>query len=116
MFKKMSLELGGKNATIVMDDVDLEKIIAGVTRASFLNSGQICLCGSRIFVANAIYDRFEARFVEEVNKMTVGDSTTADMGSLISFAHRDKVESYIELAKREGGQISTGGTRPDLPG
>jgi len=108
MFKKLSLELGGKNATIVLDDANLDKAIPEITRAGFLNSGQICLCGSRIFVAESIYDEFLPRFLEEVSKL--------EIGPVISKEHRAKVLSYIELAKQEGGIILAGGNTPNKPG
>ena len=95
LFKKLSLELGGKNASIVLDDADLEKTIPGVLRASFLNSGQICLCGSRILVHSSIYDSFISKYLEGLEDF--------EIGPVINNAHRDKVLSYIELAKSEGG-------------
>ena len=116
MFKKLSLELGGKNATIILEDADLDVAIGGVARAAFMNQGQICLCGSRIFIAESIREDFTRRFVDHVEKMIVGDPSKNDteFGSLVSFDHRDKVESYIELAIREGGEILSGGKRPVL--
>jgi len=116
MFKKLSLELGGKNASIVLDDADLETTIPGVARAGFLNQGQVCLCGSRIFVSGKIWDEFVPRFVNYVKNMKVGDPSSDDseLGALVSSAHRDKVESYIHLAQREGGKILCGGGSPKL--
>jgi len=108
LFKKLSLELGGKNATIVLDDADLDSAISEIVRSGFLNSGQICLCGSRIFVAESIYDQFLPLFLEEVSKL--------EIGPVISKEHRSKVLSYIELAKQEGGSILTGGSIPDKSG
>ena len=115
-FKKISLELGGKNATIVLDDVDLDAIVPEIVRSSFLNQGQICLCGSRIFVSESIRDDFTKKFVAEVEKMHIGKPSdeSTEFGSLVSFEHREKVESYIELAKQEGGKILTGGERPSF--
>ena len=117
-FKKLSLELGGKNATLVFDDADLDVAVAGAVRAGFTNQGQVCLCGSRVLVQAGIYDAFVERFTEQVRELTVGDPTdpSTRLGSLISQAHRDKVEGYIALAKQEGGQILVGGDRPELPG
>ena len=113
MFKKLSLELGGKNATIMLKDADLDKAVDGAVRAAFTNSGQICLCGSRIFIDASIAEQFTKRFVEKVNSIQIGDpmdeSTT--MGSVISPEHLLKVESYIDLAIEEGGTVLTGGTR-----
>jgi aminomuconate-semialdehyde/2-hydroxymuconate-6-semialdehyde dehydrogenase len=118
MFKKLSLELGGKNATIVLDDADVDTVVPMVVRAGFANQGQICLCGSRILIADAIYDEVRDKIVAAVLKMTVGDPRTCDMGSLISTEHRDKVEGYVKLAQEEGGKVLTGGCRPspELPG
>ena len=113
MFKKLSLELGGKNATIILKNADLDKAVDGAVRAAFTNSGQICLCGSRIFIDASIAEQFTKRFVEKVNSIQIGDpmdeSTT--MGSVISPEHLLKVESYIDLAIEEGGTVLTGGTR-----
>ena len=103
MFKKLSLELGGKNATVILEDADLDTVLPGVVRAGFLNSGQICLCGSRVLVHASLYDAFLPRFVEAVE--------TFGIGPVISEAHRDKVEGYLALALEEGGEILTGGTR-----
>ncbi len=115
-FKKLSLELGGKNASIVFDDCDLDKTIKGVVRSGFLNQGQVCLCGSRILVQENIYDEFVERFVNEVEDMKIGDPSQEEtkLGALISPEHLSKVEQYIEIAKEEGGTILTGGY-PCLP-
>ena len=116
MFKKLSLELGGKNATIVLDDTDLDEAIPGIARSGFLNQGQVCLCGSRILVSDKIWDEFVDKFVNYVKSMKVGDPSLedSDLGALVSFAHRDKVESYIHLAQREGGEVLCGGKSPNL--
>jgi aminomuconate-semialdehyde/2-hydroxymuconate-6-semialdehyde dehydrogenase len=115
-FKKLSLELGGKNASIIFDDCDLEKTIPGVVRSGFLNQGQVCLCGSRILVQENVYDKFVDRFVNEVENMKIGDPSNEDtkLGALISPEHLSKVEEYIQIAKDEGGTILTGGY-PCLP-
>jgi len=117
MFKKLSLELGGKNATVVLDDAPLEEMMDGIVRASFTNSGQVCLCGSRVLVDASIYDRFKAMFVDAVNNILVGDPTQEDtvMGSVISSDHQTKVEGYIELGRQEGGTVLTGGTARETP-
>ena len=117
MFKKLSLELGGKNATIVLDDAPLEDVMDGIVRASFTNSGQVCLCGSRVLVDASIYDRFRAMFVEAVNTIRVGDPAleATVMGTVISKDHQAKVESYIELGQQEGGVVLTGGTAAEAP-
>jgi len=116
MFKKLSLELGGKNATIVLEDTNLDDAIPSIARAGFLNQGQVCLCGSRILVSEKIWDDFINKFVTFVKDMKVGNpsSEDSDLGALVSFAHRDKVESYIHLAQREGGEILCGGKSPNL--
>lgn len=118
MFKKLSLELGGKNPNLIFADADLDQALATSIQSSFANQGEICLCGSRIFVERAIYDEFVARFVETTKKLRVGDPTdpSTDVGALISRAHLEKVTGYLDLAKREGGMIVTGGARVDRPG
>jgi aminomuconate-semialdehyde/2-hydroxymuconate-6-semialdehyde dehydrogenase len=117
MLKKLSLELGGKNATIVFADADFDQAVEGACRAAFLNQGEICLCGSRILVERPIYDRFLAALTEKVKALRVGDPAdpTTDLGALISLEHRAKVEGYLRLAVEEGGTILCGGERPALP-
>jgi len=118
MFKRLSLELGGKNATIVFDDIDLDAMMPGIVQASFENQGQICLCGSRLLVQASIYDRFVAAFTTAVAHLRIGDPSDREtqQGALISAVHRTKVEGYITLARELGGEIVTGGERPtDLP-
>ncbi len=118
MFKKMSLELGGKNPTIVFDDVDVAHTARHVARAAFTNQGEICLCGSRIFVQRSIYDQFRSAMVAETQKFVVGDPLDANtrMGALVNEAHMHKVLSYIDLAAEEGGTILTGGKRASIGG
>ena len=115
-FKKLSLELGGKNASIVFADCDMDSTVAGVVRAGFLNQGQVCLCGSRVLVEDSVYAEFRDRFVDAVEAMRIGDPSdeSTDLGALISEDHLAKVQSYVELAKQEGGALLTGGT-PCLP-
>ena len=115
-FKKLSLELGGKNASVVFADCDIESTVAGVVRAGFLNQGQICLCGSRILVEYSIYEDFRGRLVDAVEAMRVGDPSdeATDLGALITRQHLEKVQGYVELAKQEGGILLTGGT-PCMP-
>lgn len=117
MFKKLSLELGGKNPNIIFDDCDFDEMLSTTMRSSFANQGQICLCGSRIFVQKGIYEKFKKAFVEKVDKLTVSFPTDpkAKMGALVSKPHMEKVISYIELAKQEGGTVLTGGTQVHLP-
>ena len=115
-FKKLSLELGGKNASIVFADCDMASTVAGVVRAGFLNQGQVCLCGSRVLVEDSAYAEFRDRFVDAVEAMRIGDPSdeSTDLGALISEDHLAKVQGYVELAKQEGGALLTGGT-PCLP-
>jgi len=117
LFKKLSLELGGKNPTLVFSVCDFDKAVAGSCRAAMTNQGQICLSGSRILVERSLYQRFLPALVKRVESLQVGDPSKAEthMGSLISQEHRDKVESYLELARQEGGTILCGGKRPQLP-
>ncbi len=111
MFKKLSLELGGKNPVLVFDDCNYDEMLETTVRSSFANSGQICLCGSRILVDTKIYHRFRDDYVERVKALKIGDPSepTTDMGAVISQTHFDKILSYIELAKSEGGTVLTGG-------
>ncbi len=113
VFKKLSLELGGKNPNIIFSDCDLQEALNGSIRSSFSNQGEICLCGSRILVEQSLYDRFIEAFVDRVKEMRVGDplEESTDLGALISENHLNKVSGYIELARREGGTILTGGNR-----
>ncbi|MGE0525841.1 MAG: aldehyde dehydrogenase [Bdellovibrionales bacterium] len=115
--KKLSLELGGKNATIVLKDVDLAKVVPQVARASFLNQGEICLCGSKILVQEDIYPAFVEELVRHVESLKVGDPLDPEsfMGPLVSQAHYGKVTQLLEMAKKDGGKVITGGTRPELP-
>jgi len=115
-FKKLSLELGGKNANIIFADADLETCLDTTIRSSFLNQGEICLCGSRIFVERGLYDTFLEQFLERTRALVVGDPSQPDsnQGALVSAQHRDKVESYIQLAGKEGGRVVVGGDRPSL--
>ena len=118
MFKKLSLELGGKNPNIIFADCDFEQALKTSVMSSFSNQGQICLCGSRILVERSIYDKFVKAFVEKVSKMRVGDPLNdgTKTGAVVSEPHMNKVLSYIELAKQEGGTIETGGIRVNLDG
>lgn len=116
MFKKLSLELGGKNPNIIFADCDFDEMIKTTVRSSFANQGQICLCGSRIFIERSIYDRFKEAFIARVEKLTVSNPTdpNAKMGAVVSKPHMEKVLSYIELAKEEGGIILSGGHQVHL--
>ncbi|MDC0231496.1 aldehyde dehydrogenase [Aureispira] len=118
MFKKLSLELGGKNPNIIFADCDYDKMLATTMRSSFANQGQICLCGSRIFVERAIYEKFKNDFVEKTKALVVGDPNekSSKMGAIVSKAHQQKILSYIQLAKEEGGVILAGGQAQQLEG
>lgn len=118
MFKKLSLELGGKNPNLIFADCDLPDAVDTSVRAAFTNQGQICLCGSRIFVEKSIYDDFVKRFVEKVRNIQVGNpSNEANfMGAVVSKPHLDKIASYVSLAKEEGGEIACGGNVLRLEG
>ncbi len=113
MFKKLSLELGGKNPNIIFADCDFKEMMSTTLRSSFANQGQICLCGSRIFVERSIYDKFKAEFVDKVAKTVVAHPNNPDakLGAVVSQSHMEKVLSYVELAKEEGGTVLTGGER-----
>jgi len=117
-FKKLSLELGGKNPNLIFADADLDDAVATTIRSSFWNQGEICLCGSLIFVERSIHDAFVDRFVAATRKLRIGDplDETTDIGALISEAHLQKVMGYIDLAEKEGGTVVTGGHRVDRPG
>ncbi|HEX6892024.1 MAG TPA: aldehyde dehydrogenase [Chryseolinea sp.] len=113
MFKKLSLELGGKNPNIIFADCDFELAVSTTIQSSFSNQGEICLCGSRIFIERTIYDKFVAEFVKRTKALVIGDpmNEQTHIGALVSEAHMKKVLSYIELAKQEGGQILAGGNQ-----
>jgi aminomuconate-semialdehyde/2-hydroxymuconate-6-semialdehyde dehydrogenase len=118
MFKKLSLELGGKNPNIIFADCDFDKALATTVQTSFLNQGEICLCGSRILVERPIYEKFKTALLAEVAKLKVGDPLQADtkVGAIASKAHFDKVLSYVALAQSEGGKIIQGGGPVQLEG
>lgn len=111
MFKKLSLELGGKNPNIIFADCNWDKMIATTVQSSFANQGQICLCGSRILVEESIFEKFKTEFIARVKALKIGDplETTSKQGAVVSKLHFDKVMSCIELAKQEGGTILLGG-------
>jgi aminomuconate-semialdehyde/2-hydroxymuconate-6-semialdehyde dehydrogenase len=118
MFKKMSLELGGKNPNIIFADCDYEKMLATTLHSSFANQGQICLCGSRIFIERPLYEKFKNDFVERTKKLTVGPPLEKDskIGAVVGKAHMEKILSYIDLAQEEGGRVLCGGKRKILGG
>jgi aminomuconate-semialdehyde/2-hydroxymuconate-6-semialdehyde dehydrogenase len=117
-FKKLSLELGGKNPTIIFADCDWEKMLKSTIESSFSNQGQICLCGSRILIEETIYEKFKAAFVERTKQLTVGDPLDEDtrQGAIVSKEHFNKVIRCIDTAKQEGGKVICGGHVVKLKG
>lgn len=111
MFKKLSLELGGKNPNIIFADADLDKAIKTTVNSSFLNQGEICLCGSRVFIERSVYESVKAKLVAEVEKLITGNPKSEEtrVGAIVSKQHYDKVLSYLDLAQSEGATILTGG-------
>lgn len=111
MFKKLSLELGGKNPNIIFADCNYEEMLKTTVQSSFRNQGEICLCGSRIFIEKKIYEKFKSDFTEKVRKLRVGDpmKDDTDLGAIVSKQHYEKILSYIDLAEKEGGKILCGG-------
>ncbi len=118
MFKKLSLELGGKNPNIIFADCDFEKAINTSLQSSFSNQGEICLCGSRILVERSLYGKFVAEFIRRTKDFLPGDplDPVTKMGALVSQAHLEKVLAYVKLAREEGGEIRFGGKQFHLPG
>ena len=116
MFKKLSLELGGKNPNIIFDDCDYEQTLKTTIHSSFSNQGQICLCGSRIFVHEKIHDKFVTDFVEKTKRLQIGNplDETTRMGAVVSESHMNKILDMIEIAKAEGGKVLCGGNRVHL--
>ncbi len=117
-FKKLSLELGGKNPNIIFADCDFEEAIRTTMLSSFSNQGEICLCGSRVFVEKSIYEKFRDRLVEKTKALKVGDPKESNtiLGALVSKPHMEKVLSYIRLAQEEGGRVIAGGNQVNVPG
>ncbi|MDB2588855.1 aldehyde dehydrogenase, partial [Bacteroidia bacterium] len=111
MFKKLSLELGGKNPNIIFEDADIEKAIKTTVNTSFLNQGEICLCGSRLLVHESLYNKVKEEMVKRAKALVVGDPQDENtrVGAIVSKPHYEKVLSYIELAKQEGGRVIAGG-------
>ncbi len=118
LFKKLSLELGGKNPNIIFADCNYDKMLSTTLLSSFSNQGQICLCGSRIFIEASIYDKFKADFIQKTNALKVGPPLNdgSKIGAIVSKPHFEKILSYIELAKQEGGKIVAGGNAKTLAG
>jgi aminomuconate-semialdehyde/2-hydroxymuconate-6-semialdehyde dehydrogenase len=117
-FKKCSLELGGKNPTVVFSDCDIGLAVETAVKASFLNQGQICLCGSRIFVEESVYELFKEKFLEKTENLIVGDpsSLKSNLGAVVSKNHLEKIILEVQLAERAGGKIIFGGDRLILDG
>ena len=117
-FKKLSLEMGGKNPSIIFSDCDFDKMMKTVVRSSFSNQGQICLCSSRILVEESIYEKFKTNFIQRVSDLRMGDPSEIEtqFGALSSKGHFDNVIDYIEIAKQEGGKILVGGNAKKLNG
>lgn len=113
--KKLSYELGGKNPNIIFADSDLDEVIETTIKSSFINQGEVCLCGSRIYVERPIYDQFLEKFVAKTKELKIGDpfDPQTKIGALISKEHYERVNGYLDLAKEEGGQFLTGGKRPE---
>ncbi|HMJ46863.1 MAG TPA: aldehyde dehydrogenase family protein, partial [Ferruginibacter sp.] len=111
MFKKLSLELGGKNPSIIFADCNWDKMMDTTIQSSFSNQGQICLCGSRILIEESIYNKFKKEFIERVSLLKVGDPLNDDstQGAIVSKLHFDKINQCIAIAKAEGGNILYGG-------
>jgi len=117
-FKKLSLELGGKNPAIIFADCDWDKMIEETIRSSFSNQGEICLCGSRILIEESVYEKFKKKFVEKVKQLTVGDplDDNSKQGAIVSQVHFEKILLCIETAKQEGGKILCGGNQEKIEG
>ncbi len=111
LFKKVGLEMGGKNPNIVFADADPEAALAGSLRAAFANQGQVCLCGSRLFVEHSIYDEFVRAYVSKAKQMVVGDplEERSDLGAVVSKPQLEKDAHYIDVAREEGGEVWCGG-------
>jgi aminomuconate-semialdehyde/2-hydroxymuconate-6-semialdehyde dehydrogenase len=110
--------LGGKNANIIFNDCDFDEALSTTVRTSFSNQGQICLCGSRLYVQSGIYEKFKAALIEKVSRIVPGNplEDKTKMGALVSEPHLNKVLSFVELAKQEGGTVLCGGERVMLEG
>ena len=117
LFKKVSLELGGKNPNIIFADADLEAAIAGSVRSSFANQGQICLCGSRVFVERSAYEDFVDRFIDKASQLKTADplDENTEQGAMVNKPQLDKIKFYVDLAQKEGGKIALGGSAPRSP-
>src|SRR5437660_7354568 len=117
LFKKVSLELGGKNPNIIFADADLDAAIAGSVRSSFANQGQVCLCGSRVFVERSAYKDFVDRFIDNASQLKLGDplDEQTEQGAIVNKTQLEKIKFYVGLAQKEGGKIMLGGAAPQPP-
>ena len=118
MFKKLSLELGGKNPNIIFADCDFEQMLKTTIHSSFSNQGEICLCGSRIFIERPIYEKFKTAFIAKASELHPGDpqDEATRLGAIASKQHKEKILSYIKLAQQEGGTVLLGGNEVQLQG
>ena len=118
MFKKLSLELGGKNPNIIFADCDYEKMLTNTVKSSFSNQGQICLCGSRIFVEASLFEQFKTDFIERVSQLTVGhpSNESTQVGALVSKAHYEKVLAFIDAVDSNESKLLYGGQRVHVKG
>ncbi len=117
LFKKVSLELGGKNPNLIFADADLDAAIAGSVRSSFANQGQVCLCGSRVFVERSAYKDFVERFIDKASHLKMGDplDEKTEQGAIVNKPQLEKIRFYVDLAQKEGGKIALGGSAPQAP-
>ncbi len=117
-FKKLSLELGGKNPNIIFADCDYETMMQTTLRSSFANQGQICLCGSRVLIEESMYEKFRDDFVHRSRELHVGDplDDENDLGAVVSQPHQQKILGCIDLARQEGGSLLCGGSAPHVSG
>ena len=117
-FKKLSLEMGGKNAAIIFDDCNYSEMLDTIVKSSFSNQGQICLCTSRLLIESTIYDKFKSEFIDRVSRIKIGDpkDDKTEFGAISSKEHFDKILKYIEIAKNEGGEILLGGNPIQIKG
>ncbi len=117
-FKKLALELGGKNPNVIFADCDYEQMMQTTLRSSFANQGQICLCGSRVLIEKPLYDKFRDDFVSRSKSLNVGDplDDASDLGAVVSQPHQQKILGRIELAREEGGRLLCGGAAAEVSG
>jgi aminomuconate-semialdehyde/2-hydroxymuconate-6-semialdehyde dehydrogenase len=117
LFKKVALELGGKNPTLIFADTDLDEAMPTIVRSAFENQGQVCLCGSRVLVEEKLYTQFVERFVATVRNLEIGDplDLATEQGAVISRLHFEKIMSYVRLARESGGQVLCGGEPAPAP-